>query len=142
MQLLRAGQTQTFHAASAQEHVVCLQLPATAITDVSTASLVLQNGTSQAQTFEFGIPGQSDLTLSPHVGSLPAGASMRVLLRYCPRADRDPPCPGAQPGVPWSPLDANQLPGSSNDAAGDEAAGDEASSIVGLLILMCSTSLY
>lgn len=94
----------------------------TAISDVSAASLVLQNTTLDIQIFEFQIPEGSDLTLSPHVDSLPAGATVRVLLRYCPRADTDPPCPGAEPGHPWSPQHVEQP---SVSHVGDEGeAGD------------------
>ena len=107
--------------------LLLVQLPATAIGDVSTASLLLQNTTSESQTFEFSIPEGSDLTLSPHVGSLPAGGALRVLLRYCPRAETNPPCPaGALTGQTVE--DANQLqPRASSLEAAEEGAGEHAS---------------
>ena len=101
-------------------------MPATAISDVSTASLTLQNTTPDPQTFEFRIPQGSDMTLSPHVGNLPAGATMRVLLRYCPRAETDPPCPGAEPGQPWSPQAGLQPSLDSTAAAAAEEAAEDA----------------
>lgn len=119
--------------------MLLLQLPATAIGDVSMASLQLQNTTSDSQTFEFSIPEGSDLTLSPQVGSLPAGGAMRVLLRYCPRAETEPPCPaGAEPG---------QLqPTASNVVAAEEDAGKLASpssvvSPIARLMLQTTSSL-
>ena len=107
--------------------MLLLQLPATAIGDVSMASLQLQNTTSDSQTFEFSIPEGSDLSLSPHVGSLPAGGAMRVLLRYCPKAETEPPCPaGAEPGQPV--LAADQLqPTAGSVVAAEEDAGKLAS---------------
>ena len=62
-----------------------LQLPATAVHDVSTTSITLQNTTADAQTFEFSVPQGSDLTLSPHVATIPAEGSLCVALRYSPR---------------------------------------------------------
>lgn len=62
-----------------------LQLPATAIHDVSTTSVTLQNTTAEPQTFEFSVPQGSHLTLSPHVATIPAEGSLCVALRYSPR---------------------------------------------------------
>lgn len=63
----------------------CVQLPATALHDVSTSSITLHNTTAEPQTFEFSVPPSSDLTLSPHVATIPAQGSLCVALRYSPQ---------------------------------------------------------
>ena len=75
-----------------------LQLPATALHDVSTTSITLRNTTAEPQTFEFTIPPGSDLTLSPHVATIPAEGSLCVALRYSPRPDATPDI-SLQPGA-------------------------------------------
>lgn len=71
----------------------CLQLPATAVHDVATAPVILRNTTADPQTFEFSIPQGSDLTLSPHVGTIQAGATLCVMLRHCPQPSTAPAAP-------------------------------------------------
>ena len=71
----------------------CLQLPATAIHDTATASVILRNTTPDPQTFEFSIPQGSDMTLSPHVDTIQGGGSLRVMLRYCPQPSTAPAVP-------------------------------------------------
>ena len=76
--------TSTNHSRYVLTHSALLQLPATAIHDVSTTSITLQNTTAEPQTFEFSVPQGSDLTLSPHVAIIPAEGSLCVALRYSP----------------------------------------------------------
>lgn len=96
----------------------CLQLPATAIHDVATASVILQNTTPDPQTFEFSIPQGSDLTLSPHVDTIQGKGSLRVMLRYCPQ-------PSTAPAVPAeSDLQPAEPPGATPEGtAGSNGAG-------------------
>lgn len=98
----------------------CLQLPATAIHDVSTASIILQNTTAEPQTFEFGVPSGSDLTLSPHVDTLPGGNSLCVLMRYNPKPETAPAVPGAEPAA----ADAAAVPAAAARATGEEHQQD------------------
>ena len=86
--------TSTNHSGYVLTRSALLQLPATAIHDVSTTSITLQNTTAEPQTFEFSVPQGSDLTLSPHVATIPAEGSLCVALRYSPRS-----APAAEAGL-------------------------------------------
>ena len=103
-----------FHKASGP----CLQLPATAIHDITTASVILQNTTPDTQTFEFSVPQGSDMTLSPHVDTIQGGGSLRVMLRYCPQ-------PSTAPAVPaQSELQSAEPSGATPEGtAGSNGAG-------------------
>jgi len=81
----------------------CLQLPATAIHDIATASVILRNTTPEPQIFEFSIPQGSDLTLSPHVDTIQGGGSLRVMLRYCPQPSTSPAVPAESDLHPTEP---------------------------------------
>lgn len=63
------------------------QLPATAVDDVSSVSLVLRNTSScHAYLFDWGVPVNSWLALTPRVGQLPPGGSVRLQLDFSPPA--------------------------------------------------------
>ena len=98
-----------------------MQLPATAIHDISTANMTLQNTTAVPQTFEFGMPPGSDLTLSPHVGTVPGGQSLCVLLRYHPQ-------PNTAPAVPSTADTAEAAATAAAEAPSAEAATGEGKS--------------
>lgn len=80
---------------------------------MSTTSITLQNTTAEAQTFEFSVPQGSDLTLSPHVATIPAQGSLCVALRYSPR-----------PALPSEAGLQSAASTSGAEAASEAAAGD------------------
>ncbi|KAL0031365.1 hypothetical protein WJX79_006467 [Trebouxia sp. C0005] len=89
------------------------KLPATAIQDICTASVILRNTTPDPQTFEFIVPQGSDMTLSPHVDTIQGGGSLRVMLRYCPQ-------PSTAPAVP---AESDLLSATAPDATPEGTAG-------------------
>jgi len=105
----------------------CLQLPATAIHDIATASVILRNTTSDPQTFEFSIPQGSDMTLSPHVDTIKGGGSLRVMLRYCPQSSTAPAVPAESELQPAEPSGATPegTAGSNGAVAASAADTDE-----------------
>lgn len=103
-----------------------MQLPATAIHDVATAPVTLCNTTADPQTFEFSIPQGSDLTLSPHVGTIQAGATLCVMLRHCPQPGTAPAVPEESVGQPAAAPGGVAGSGNSNAAI---AAADDAEEI-------------
>jgi hypothetical protein len=63
------------------------QFPATAVDDTSCVSLVLSSRSSDVvHAFEFGVPVDSWLQVTPRVGSLAPGQSVRLQLEYSPPA--------------------------------------------------------
>ncbi|GLI70333.1 hypothetical protein VaNZ11_015289 [Volvox africanus] len=78
-----------------------ISMPATAVGDTSTVSVVLINRTDAPQAYEFAVPPRSDLIFSPHVGEVPPQTRLRVQIDYCPR----PPEEGEEPGAPPPPTD-------------------------------------
>jgi hypothetical protein len=64
-----------------------MQLPATAIDDVSSCSVVLHNRSKEEQEFEFGVPGGSYIAVTPRVGRVPAKGSIRVQVEFSPPAE-------------------------------------------------------
>lgn len=61
-----------------------LQLPATAVGDTSSVSIILRNTASSTQLFELILPGESWLSIVPRVGAISAAASMRLQLDFSP----------------------------------------------------------
>lgn len=102
----------------------CMQLPATALHDVSSASIILQNTTAEAQTFEFSLPKGSDLTLSPHVATIEAEGSMNILLRYCPQPSTLPPAPEGSLGTAPSSAAADNAVASASRGFEEEGVDD------------------
>ncbi|GIL93003.1 hypothetical protein Vretifemale_20446 [Volvox reticuliferus] len=80
-----------------------ISMPATAVGDTNTVSVVLINRTDAPQAYEFAVPPRSDLIFSPHVGEVPPQARLRVQIDYCPR----PPEEGEEPGAPPPPAAAD-----------------------------------
>ena len=111
-----------FHKASGP----CLQLPATAIHDIATASVILRNTTPEPQTFEFSIPQGSDMTLSPHVDTIKGGGSLRVMLRYCPQPSTAPAVPAESELQPAEPSGAAPEGNAGSTGAGIADAADTA----------------
>ncbi|KAL0048978.1 hypothetical protein WJX82_003679 [Trebouxia sp. C0006] len=105
-----------------------IQLPATAIHDTATASVILRNTTPDPQTFEFSIPQGSDMTLSPHVDTIQGGGSLRVMLRYCPQPSTAPAVPADSDLQSAEPSGATPegTAGSNGAIAADAADTDEA----------------
>ncbi|KIY91583.1 hypothetical protein MNEG_16381 [Monoraphidium neglectum] len=64
-----------------------VRFPATAVDDTSCVSLVLSSRSSDVvHAFEFGVPVDSWLQVTPRVGSLAPGQSVRLQLEYSPPA--------------------------------------------------------
>ncbi|DBA92223.1 hypothetical protein WJX77_001787 [Trebouxia sp. C0004] len=102
-----------------------IQLPATAIHDIATASVILRNTTPDPQTFEFSVPQGSDMTLSPHVDTIQGGGSLRVMLRYCPQPSTAPAVP-AESDLQSADATPEGTAGSSGAGAANAAGTDEA----------------
>ena len=102
-------------------------MPATVIHDISTASIVLHNTTEDPQTFEFSVPQGSDLTLSPHVDTIPGGGTLRVMLRYCPQPNTGPAVPDASrpQSAAGSAAAAEGAPEGTANAAADKQRDEE-----------------
>ncbi|DBA68488.1 TPA: Cilia- and flagella-associated protein 74 [Trebouxia sp. C0005] len=105
-----------------------IQLPATAIQDICTASVILRNTTPDPQTFEFIVPQGSDMTLSPHVDTIQGGGSLRVMLRYCPQPSTAPAVPAESDLLSATAPDATPegTAGSTGAGAANAADTDEA----------------
>ena len=102
----------------------CLQLPATAIHDIFTASVILRNTTPDPQTFEFSVPQGSDMTLSPHVDTIQGGGSLRVMLRYCPQPSTAPAVPAESDLQSAEPSGATPEGTAGSNGAGAANAAD------------------
>lgn len=108
-----------------------MQLPATAIHDVSSTSITLQNTTAHPQTFEFTIPKCSDLTLSPHVATIMPQERLRVLLRYCPQPGTLPAAPEEELQTVTSSVGAGDAAGTSGSSPAEHGQGN-----VSILLLL------
>eukprot|EP01063_Lacrimia_lanifica_P014053 TRINITY_DN2070_c0_g1_i1.p1 TRINITY_DN2070_c0_g1~~TRINITY_DN2070_c0_g1_i1.p1 ORF type:complete len:1151 (+),score=450.30 TRINITY_DN2070_c0_g1_i1:54-3455(+) len=63
-----------------------LKLPATALNDVSRTTIVLKNNSSSAQVYEFAVPEDAGLVVSPGCGTIAAGGQEPVLVAFEPTA--------------------------------------------------------
>ena len=98
-------------------------MPATPIGDTRTVSVVLINKTDQPQSYEFAVPADSDLTLSPHVGRVPPQSRLRVQIDYSPR----PPVDGEQQGALPPPSAPNTARGPRDGGGGGAMANGNGS---------------
>lgn len=66
-----------------------LELPATPLGSVSTATLLLKNVSSVPQSFEFALPDRHDLLISPSIDVIQPGKAATILVEFRPSEDAD-----------------------------------------------------
>ena len=62
-----------------------ISLPLTALHDLSTANIIVENVSKGSCDFEFGTPDKKLISISPSTGTLAVGERARLLIRYHPK---------------------------------------------------------
>jgi hypothetical protein len=99
-----------------------ITLPPTAEREMSSGSVFVKNKSRQRETFEIVVPesARKVIKVSPHVGVLAPGESLRVQVAFCPEAK--PHVSSSQPGD----ADATAAAGGGEDGGGGAAAEEGA----------------